>query len=61
MEYPGGYTCEHTLLRLERYLLAELPLVEALAVAEHIEACVSCAQHLVLVLPQREVRRKRGR
>lgn len=54
MEYPKGWTCEVILLRLERYLVATLPLGEALAVAEHIEACAICAQRLVLLGPQRE-------
>jgi hypothetical protein len=61
VEYPRGFTCEHTLLRLERYVVADLPLVEALAIAEHIEACVSCAQHLALGVPRREAWGKRGR
>jgi hypothetical protein len=39
VECPRGFTCEHTLPRLERYLLAELQLVETLAIAE--------AEHLV--------------
>jgi hypothetical protein len=49
MEYPAGWTCERTALQLEHYLLGTLVLVEALAVAEHIEACEGCAQRLVLV------------
>jgi hypothetical protein len=48
MEYPPGWTCERTALRLEYYVIRTLPLVEALAVGEHLEACVSCAQFLVL-------------
>ncbi len=48
MEYPPGWTCELIVLRLEYYLVGTLPLVEALAVAEHVEACAGCAQFLVL-------------
>ena len=48
-EFPSGCTCESTILRFERYLLATLPRVECLAIAEHIEACVTCAQRLVLL------------
>jgi hypothetical protein len=48
LDYPPGWTCERTLLRLEYYLLLRLPLVESLAVAEHLEACDGCAQRLVL-------------
>jgi hypothetical protein len=47
-EYPSGCTCEFTILRFERYVLATLPWGETLAIAEHIEACVTCAQRLVL-------------
>src|SRR5919112_782414 len=47
-EFPAGCTCEFTILRIERYLLATLSPGESLAIAEHIEACVSCAQRLVL-------------
>jgi hypothetical protein len=46
MEYPPGWTCEVTVLRFERYLLATLTRLEELAVAEHLEACALCAQHL---------------
>jgi anti-sigma factor RsiW len=48
-EHPPGWTCELVALRIERYLLSALPLGEALAVAEHIEACVWCAQRVVLM------------
>jgi hypothetical protein len=61
MDYPPGWTCELILLRLERYLVATLPLDEALAVAEHIEACCGCAQRLVLMVPQRDGLAQRGR
>ena len=48
-EYPPGWTCEVVSLRYERYLASTLPWGEALAVAEHIEACLLCSQNLVLV------------
>jgi hypothetical protein len=53
-EYPPGWTCEVTLVRLERYTLMTLPWGEALAVAEHIEACVGCAERLTLLGVRRE-------
>jgi len=48
MEYPAGWPCEVTVLRFEHYLLATLTRLEALAVAEHLEACALCAQRLAL-------------
>jgi hypothetical protein len=51
VEYPAGWTCERITLKLEYYLVGSLPRAEALAVAEHIEACVLCAQRLVLLGP----------
>jgi len=48
VDHPSGWTCERTVLQFEYYLLSTLPLVEALAVAEHVEACPGCAQLLVL-------------
>jgi hypothetical protein len=48
MEYPAGWTCEVVVLRLEWYLVDTLPRAEALAVAEHLEACLECAQRLML-------------
>ena len=51
MEYPPGYTCAVVLARLEVYVLRTLTRVEALAVAEHLEACPPCAQRLA-VLPR---------
>lgn len=48
MIYPGDWTCERAQLQLERYLLGTLSLGDALAVAEHLEACGGCAQRLVL-------------
>jgi len=53
-EFPSGWTCEITILHFERYLLGTLPLGESLALAEHIEACVSCAQLVVLFHVPRE-------
>jgi hypothetical protein len=61
IEFPSGCTCEFTIVRIERYLLASLPLGESLVIAEHIEACVTCAQHLVLVGVPPERRAHRGR
>lgn len=34
--------------RLARYLDNTLPRMESLAVAEHVEACVSCAERVAL-------------
>jgi anti-sigma factor RsiW len=48
-EYPAGYTCEVTLLRLERYVVGTLPRADALAVAEHLEACPPCLERLVVI------------
>jgi anti-sigma factor RsiW len=48
VDHPPGWTCERTVLQLEYYLSSTLPLAEALAVAEHVEACTGCAERLVL-------------
>ncbi len=48
MEYPAGWSCERTTRELEHYLTSMLALRESLAIAEHLEACVGCAQRLVL-------------
>ena len=48
LDYPAGWTCERTRISFEHYLLSALLLREALAVAEHLEACEGCAQLLVL-------------
>lgn len=48
MEYPSAWTCEKTIRQLETYLLGTLLLAEALAVAEHLEACTSCAERLIV-------------
>ena len=47
-DYPPGWTCEASTERVERYLASALPRGEALALAEHLEACPLCAQRLVL-------------
>lgn len=58
VEYPPGWTCERIALKLEFYLLSRLPQGEALAVAEHVEACTGCAHWLVLLeAPTRGSRR----
>lgn len=49
MEHPPGWTCEKTVVQLEYYLVSRLELADALAVAEHLEACLGCAQQLVLL------------
>jgi hypothetical protein len=56
-EYPPGWTCQLVIIRLERYLTGALPRGDALALAEHLEACVGCAQRLVLVVPPNAGRR----
>jgi anti-sigma factor RsiW len=48
VEYPSGWTCELIIVKLELYLRDTLPRDESLAMAEHLEACAECAQHLVL-------------
>ena len=52
IEYPQHWTCEVIVLRLEGYLLRTIPLGEALAVAEHLEACDWCAQLVTLKVDQ---------
>jgi anti-sigma factor RsiW len=49
MEYPAGWTCAVTVVRLERYVMEALPRGEMLAIAEHLEACSECAQALALL------------
>ena len=49
MEYPSTFTCEATRRRLERYVANLLARDEALAVAEHLEACPSCAPRVLLI------------
>jgi anti-sigma factor RsiW len=49
VEYPSGWTCEVTLVRLERYVVESLPRQEMLAVGEHLEACPECPQALELL------------
>jgi hypothetical protein len=48
VDYPAGWTCDRTAHRFEDYLLGTVLLKEALAMAEHLEACDWCAQRLVL-------------
>ncbi|HEX7335940.1 MAG TPA: zf-HC2 domain-containing protein [Gemmatimonadales bacterium] len=48
MDYPSGWTCERTALQFEPYLLGTLLLAQALAVAEHLEACPGCAERLIV-------------
>ena len=52
MEYPPDCTCEIVVLRLEAYVRYTLAHGDALAIAEHLEACVSCAQLLAVKLEQ---------
>jgi hypothetical protein len=49
MEYPSGWTCEKIVVQIEYYLVSRLDLADALAVAEHLEACPGCAHQLVLL------------
>ena len=44
--YPAGWTCERTILHFQAYLLKTLSLRDSLATAEHLEACMMCAQQL---------------
>ena len=60
VEYPPGWTCERVTLRFERYLLGTLARGEALAIADHIEACVWCGQELVLLRLDRSTDVARG-
>jgi Putative zinc-finger len=48
MDYPAGWTCERTVRQFEAYLLSTLAWLEALAVAEHLEACDGCTQKIVI-------------
>jgi hypothetical protein len=48
LDYPPGWTCQRTADRFEPYLLSTLLLQEAIAVAEHLEACDRCSHRLVL-------------
>jgi hypothetical protein len=52
MEYPQGWTCEVVVFRLESYVRYTLPQGDALALAEHLEACLSCVQLLAVKLEQ---------
>jgi len=46
MEYPPGWTCDVVVLKLEVYILDTLPRADALAVAEHLEACHECVEQV---------------
>jgi anti-sigma factor RsiW len=48
-EYPTGYTCEVVALRLDRYVVGSLSRADALAVAEHLEACEWCVERLAML------------
>jgi hypothetical protein len=48
-EYPAGWTCELTVVRLERYVVEALPRREMLMIAEHLEACLECMHALALL------------
>jgi hypothetical protein len=48
VNYPAGWTCERTGREFQAYLLCTLALLEALAVAEHLEACQGCAHSIVI-------------
>jgi hypothetical protein len=48
MIHPPGWTCQRTRQQFESYLLSALVLQEALALAEHLEACPDCGQQLVV-------------
>jgi hypothetical protein len=52
MEYPRHCTCEVVVLRLESYVRYTLAHGDALAIAEHLEACESCTQLLAIRLEQ---------
>ena len=60
VEYPPGWTCERVTIRFERYLLGTLARGEALAIADHIEACAWCGQDLVLLRLDRSTDVTRG-
>jgi hypothetical protein len=47
-DYPPGWTCEVVLHRLDRYVAAQLPRAELLAISEHIEACALCMERVML-------------
>ncbi|HEX6814167.1 MAG TPA: hypothetical protein VF102_00730 [Gemmatimonadaceae bacterium] len=53
-----------TVVRIERYVMRTLPRPDALAVAEHTEACARCAQLVALLRTKaggaRSVRRSTG-
>jgi hypothetical protein len=60
IDHPPGWNCELVSLRFERYLLGTLEQGDALALAEHLEACVECGQALVLFRLDRRIDLARG-
>jgi hypothetical protein len=50
MEYPPGCTCALVAARLGGYLRRTLSRLDALVLAEHLEACPPCAQRLDTLL-----------
>jgi hypothetical protein len=60
IDYPPGWNYEQVIIRFERYLIGTLDHRDALAVAEHIEACVGCGQALVLFRIDRRTDLARG-
>ena len=48
MDFPAGWTCELVVARLDAYLLETMALADALAVAEHLEACPGCGERRVV-------------
>jgi anti-sigma factor RsiW len=59
VEYPAGYTCEVFAFRLDSYLLETLARAEALALAEHLEACAPCAERVELRRESDDIHRSR--
>jgi hypothetical protein len=47
-DHPPGWTCDIVLSKLARYLVGDLRRGELLAIAEHIEVCILCAQRVPL-------------
>jgi hypothetical protein len=59
MDYPADWTCERTIRQFESYLLSTMELLDSLAMAEHLEACVECAGTIVMYRV-RLIERRRG-
>jgi hypothetical protein len=47
VEYPPGWNCKRAAEQFTHYLLGVLLLRDALAVADHLEACNECLEMLV--------------